>query len=91
MVLNADKCHFLTVGFNESFPDFSFNDTTIKNVTKEKILGIKISNKLKFRSHFKNICKKANQKLSPLSRTSKLTTFNQRGEMVNSFINSQFS
>ena len=33
MVLNADKCHFLTVGFNEPFPDFPFNDTTIENVT----------------------------------------------------------
>ena len=31
MVLNANKCHFLTVGFNESFPDLSLNDTTIEN------------------------------------------------------------
>ena len=33
MVLNADKCNFLTIGFNEPFPDFSFNETTIDNVT----------------------------------------------------------
>ena len=33
MAFNADKCHFLTVGFNEPFPDFPFNDTTIENVT----------------------------------------------------------
>ena len=40
MVLNADKYHFLTVGFNEPFPYFSFNDTTIENINEEKILGI---------------------------------------------------
>ena len=40
MVLNTDTCYFLNVGFNEPFPDFSFNDTTIENVTEEKILGI---------------------------------------------------
>ena len=38
MVVNAGKCHFLTVCFNEPFPDFSFNNTTIENVTEEKIL-----------------------------------------------------
>ena len=32
-VLNADKLHFLTVGFDEPFPDFSFNDTTVENGT----------------------------------------------------------
>ena len=40
MVLNADKCNSLTIGFNEPFPDFSFNDTTIENVTEEKSIGI---------------------------------------------------
>ena len=29
VVLNPGKCHFLTLGFNEPFPDFSFNNTTI--------------------------------------------------------------
>ena len=43
MVLNADKCHFLTVSFNEPFPDFSFNDTTIENATEEKILALVIN------------------------------------------------
>ena len=80
MVLKADKCHFLTVGFNEPIPDFSLNDTTIKNVNKEKILGIVIDNKLNFKSHFKNICKKANQKLSTLPGILTLTTLISRGK-----------
>ena len=45
MVLNACKCHFLTVGFNELIPDFSFNDTINENITEEKIPGIVIDNK----------------------------------------------
>ena len=80
MNLNADKCHFLTAGFNESFPDFSFNNTTIENVTEEKILGLVIDNKLNFKSHLKNLWKMANQKLSILSRITKLTTLNWRGK-----------
>ena len=66
IVPNADKYHFLTVGFNEPFPDFSFNDTTNENVNEEKILGIVIDKKLNFKSHLKNISKKPNQKLSAL-------------------------
>ena len=45
MVLNPHKCHFLILGFNKLFPDFSFENTIIKNVTEEKILGIVIDNK----------------------------------------------
>ena len=78
MVLDASKCHFLTAGFNEGFPDFSFNDTTMENVTEEKILRIVIDNKLNFQSHLKNLCTKANRKLRALRRISKLTTLNQR-------------
>ena len=37
MVLHADDFHFLTVGFNEPFPEFSFGNITIENVTVEKI------------------------------------------------------
>ena len=69
MVLNVGKCHFLTVGLNEPFSDFSFNDATIENVTEEKIIGILIDKKSNFKSHLKNLCKKANHKLSALSRT----------------------
>lgn len=52
-----------------AFPDFYFNDTTIENVTEQKILGIKIDSKLDFKSHLKNIRKKNNQKLNVLAKT----------------------
>ena len=90
IVLNQNKCHFLTLGFNKLFPDFSFENTIIKSVTEEKILGIVIENNLNFKSRMKKICEKADQKLSALAIISKLTTPNQRIKLINSFINTQF-
>ena len=90
IVLNQNKCHFLTLGFNKLFPDFSFENTIIKSVTEEKILGIVIENNLNFKSCMKKICEKADQKLSALAIISKLTTPNQRIKLINSFINTQF-
>ena len=58
MIHNPDKCHFLTVDFS----DFSFENTIIKKVVEENILGILIDNNLKFKSHMKKICKKAQPK-----------------------------
>ena len=68
MILNPDKCHFLTLGFNKPFPDFSFKKSIFKNAIEEKILGILINNNLNFKSHMKKICEKANRKLSALAR-----------------------
>ena len=33
MVLDPDKRHFPALGFTKPFPDFSFENTIIKNVT----------------------------------------------------------
>ena len=43
MVLNADNCCFLTLGFTEPFPDY-FSPI----LTEEKFLGIVDDNKLNF-------------------------------------------
>ena len=91
MLLNSNKCHFLTLGFNKPFRDFSFENTIIKNVTEEKILGMIIDNNVNFKSLMKNICEKDNQKLSALARISKLVTPTQRKKLINSFINAQFT
>ena len=91
MILNLDKCYFLTLGFQDAKPNFSRDNITIKNVSEEKILGITIDNKLTFKSHLKNIGKKANQKLNALDRITKFTSPFQRKTLLNSFIKSQFS
>ena len=46
MILNPDKCYFLTLGFQDVQPNFSYNNFTTKNVSEEKVLGITIDNKL---------------------------------------------
>ena len=61
IVLNPYRRHFVTLVFNENFPDFSFKNTIIKNDTEEKILGIVIDNNFNFKSNMRKICEKANQ------------------------------
>ena len=68
MVLKSGKCHFMCLGKNTKNGTYFFNNTEIKNSIEEKILGITIDNKLKFKSHVKNLCKKTSQKTWALSR-----------------------
>ena len=82
---------FLNSWISGSQPNFSYDNIKIKNVSEEKILGITIDNKVTFKSHLKNICKKANQKLNALARITKFTSPFQRKTLLNSFIKSQFS
>ena len=65
--------------------------TSLRNISKEKVLGITIDNKLILKSHLKNICKKTNQKLNALFRITSFTSLFQRKTLLNSFIVSQFS
>ena len=58
----------MCLGKNTESETYFFNNTEIKNSNEEKILGIIIDNKLKFKSHVKNLCKKASQKIWALSR-----------------------
>ena len=39
MVTNPDKCHFLTLGFNKPFHDFSFENTVIKLLPRKRFSG----------------------------------------------------
>ena len=90
MVINPGKC-FLTLGFNKPFADFSFENSIIKSVTEEKILGKVIDNDINFKSLMKKICNEANQKLSALSRMLKLTIPIESKKLMNYFINAQFT
>lgn len=49
---------FPTFRFNESSPDFYFNNTPTENVNEERIIGIETDNRLKSHSKYKR--KKAN-------------------------------
>ena len=66
MKANPGKCHLLTSSSDKI--SICVDNYKIKSSKYEKLLGIKIDNKLKFNIHVDEICKKAGQKLNALSR-----------------------
>ena len=89
MKANTDKSHLLLSQTEEI--STQIYDENIINTSCEKLLGVKIDRELKFDEHVKSLCKKANQKLSALTRLSSLMSFDQRKLIMNAFITSHFS
>ena len=65
-------------------------DDKIGESNKFKLLGVATNNKLKLDSHIANICLKANQKLSPLSRLAGSLTFDRKWILFKPFCESQY-
>ena len=86
---NPDKFHLvLSESSQESY--IKVDDFYIENSQAQKLLGIKIDNKLTFDQHVSDICTKVSQKLHALSRVSQYMPFDRRKELLNAFILSQF-
>ena len=86
---NADKNH-LIVSTDEPI-EIRVSESLIKNNTCEKLLGVKIDNKLSFDTHVKGLCKKANNKLRALVRATPYMSLEKRKLLMNSFFNAQFN
>ena len=86
---NPDKFHLLLSDENQDF-SVRVDNFDIKNRSTEKLLGIKIDNKLTFGPHVSDICSKVSQKLHALSRVGHLMSFEHRKYIFNAFIRSQF-
>ena len=69
MKSNNDKCHLLVINREEDI--IKIGNEEITGSTTVKLLGVTIDNKLNFKEHITNICKKANQKLHALARIAK--------------------
>ena len=91
IILNPYKYYFLTLGFQETQLNFSYDNITIKNVSEEKIPDITIDNKLTFKSHLKYIYKKASQKPNAIAKIANFTSPFQKKSLLNSFRKSQLS
>ena len=91
MVLNAGKCHFVFLGNNTESEIFLFHNILIENSKEQKILGVTIDNKLNFKSHTGELCKKASQKIEALSRLSSYLYNSEKKLIFNSIIKSQVS
>ena len=92
IVLNSAKCHFMCLGKNTENETYFFNNTEMEISSEEKILGITIDNKLKFKSHVKNLRKEASQKIWALSRLTNYLNDSEKKQLIfNAIIKSQFS
>ena len=89
MKVNPDKFHLLLS--DKKIHQVDICNEKLSSTCSEKLLGIKIDNKLTFEEHVEGLCKKASQKVSALATISSLMRFEQRECIVNSFITSHFS
>ena len=81
----------MCLGQNTVNETFVCDNTEMKNSKEEKILGVIIDNKLRFKSHVKNLCKKASQKIWALSRLINYLNDSKKKIIFNALIKSQFS
>ena len=89
MKANADKCHLL-VSSDENCTA-KIEEFSIKNSTKEKLLGVKFDSNLSSENHVISLFKKASQKLHAFARISHYMDLNKDRILMKAFIISQFS
>ena len=86
---NPDKCHLICSTDNQI--GLTIESEVIKNIKCRKLLGIKFDNRLTFKNHIDDICKKSGQKLNALSRITTQMGFTKKRTLVNAFFLSQFN
>ena len=84
---NPDKYHLL-VSTNEK-TKINMGKFSIENSDCEKLLGVKIDNKLTFDCHVSDMCKKSNREINALARIAPFININKRRILMNSFFRSQ--
>ena len=89
MKANQDKCHLLSsLDMNTNI---SLDKCTLQNTKSQKLLGIRIDNKLTFNEHISKLCDKASNKINALARIFPYIPLEQRKILMNSFFLSQFN
>ena len=91
MILNARKCHYMSLGKDSESDLLRFCGEVFEASELEVVLGIQIDNKLNFGNHIKSLCSKTSQKLGGLHRFSNLLDSQKKDPLLNSIIESQFS
>ena len=85
---NPNKYHVLLSETSET--QLIVENIPIASSSYEKLLGIKIDQKLSLEPHVDSLCKKASQKLNALAWMASSLKFKQRKLLSNAFITAQF-
>jgi hypothetical protein len=72
-------------------PEFSCENTVIKNSDVLELLGVTVDEKLKFGMHVKKVCRKVSQQVAFLKRMSNMLPFETRLSIYTSFIVPHFN
>ena len=91
LVLNSDKCPFLTLGAPNTLPNIKCKNITIKSSTSEKLLGAIIDNKLDFTEHLNTVCIKKNLRLHAVNRISRFLSPEEHVLIINAYTKSLFN
>ena len=83
------KCHLL-VSSNEK-TKINIGQFSIEKSDCERLLGVKIDNKLTLDCHVCDMRKKANRQINALARITPFTNISKRRILMNSFFRSQFN
>ena len=81
---NTNKCHLIVSSDNPT--EIQVLESLIKNTTYEKLLGIKIDNKLTFDEHISGLCKKAANMLRALAMVTSYRSLPKKKLLLNSFL-----
>ena len=91
MKLNEDKCHLITIGTNHvAAISINIGSSTIHESNQEKLFGVIIDNRLTFKDHISNLCKKVSNTVYALSPISHLLDQDKLRILMRVFICSQF-
>ena len=93
LILNPDKCEVIIFGYNGGRPPsilISLNNTTIKQVTSLKYLGVTFSSRLGWKQHIDNVSKKCKPRIGQLRGMAKQKKFKTKFliDLVTIFITS---
>ena len=91
MKLNESKCHLVIAGHKFEHIFAMIGSEKIWETQREKLLGIDIDNKLKFKYHVDQIFAQAGIKLTALARIINNFSLIRRRTILKAFIESKFS
>ena len=90
MKMNASKCHLFVSGNKHEHMWAKIGDEQIWESRTVKLLGVTIDNELKFDEYISNVCKKAQRKLTVLTRIKKYLDLKKLRLLLKTFFDSQF-